>query len=122
MVIQLRSLTNGNIHLCVCISVDGSSVLAWGAGISVSPLCSLRTAMLPTKHSMQALFCAGLLALMKSEHFPDLSKPVAFQLNRCAVNENAVTRTGQAEANRAMVSWCLAFLIWMRSSFCHVSY
>lgn len=30
MVIQLRSLTNGNIHLCVCISVDGSSVLALG--------------------------------------------------------------------------------------------
>lgn len=30
MEIQLQSLTNGNIHLCVCISVDGSSVLALG--------------------------------------------------------------------------------------------
>lgn len=30
MVIQLQSLTNGNIHLSVRISVDGSSVLALG--------------------------------------------------------------------------------------------
>lgn len=35
MVIQLWSLTNGNIHLCVCISVDVSSVLALGGEYSL---------------------------------------------------------------------------------------
>lgn len=60
-------------------------------------------------NSPRALFCAGLVVLIKSELFPDVSKPAAFQLNGGTVNENAVTGAGQAEGNYAAVSCALPF-------------
>lgn len=86
-------------------------MLAWEGGISVSAPCFLQAAVLPTKHSTQAPFCAGLVTLMKSEQFSDLSEPAPFQLNRCTMNENAMAGAGRAEANcsRQLVS-CLSEL------------